>query len=254
MKAEKLLKEIELIKTPALCESDNIPVDALVGLPPYYQDDYVTIYNCDSLTAIVALRPSRDNIIMITDPPYGKQFARGKNAIGRVKEVNEKFENLEWDKATPSKEYFDAMFNSSRHQIVFGANYFWENFYSTNGLIIWDKVVDFNNEASPFADCELAWTSFNKVAKIYRLRNQGFVTDVKEEKQHPTQKPEALMIKILEDYTTQADIICDPFMGSGTTLVAAKSLGRKAIGMEINQKYCEIAVKRLSYLQTRLVM
>jgi len=249
-----LSKKILTTEKLSTTENEKFPVDCLVGLPPYYQDEFTAIYNCDSLTAIVALRPSKSEIVIVTDPPYGKQFARGKNAIGRIKEINEKFENLDWDKNTPSKEYFNAMFESSSHQIVFGANYFWENFYSTNGLIIWDKVVDFNNEASPFADCELAWTSYNKVAKIYRLRNQGFVTDVKEEKQHPTQKPEALMIKILEDYTTQADIICDPFMGSGTTLVAAKSLGRKAIGMEINTKYCEIAVKRLLNLQTRLVM
>lgn len=115
-----------------------------------------------------------------------------------------------------------------------GGNYF--NLPGHQRFLIWDKVQpeDFSS-----AMCEYAWTSLIGPAKLFRRRVVGYC------KEHPTQKPLELMHWCL-NFVPNAQTILDPFMGSGTTLRAAKDLGRKAIGIEIEEKYCEIAVKRLA--------
>lgn len=97
----------------------------------------------------------------------------------------------------------------------------------------------------PFADTEFAWASFQKMSKKYTVINHGFVSDVQELREHPTQKPLKLFKAILTDFAKVGEIILDPFMGSGTTLVAAKQLGLKSIGIELEEKYCAIAAERL---------
>ena len=241
-------------------ENNFCRFEPLVGLP-FYEDEYCQIYNCDSLTAMVALRPSRDEIIIVTDPPYGiKADSAAAKVSGNIvggktgfcKAPKTTYELTEWDNIRPSRIYFEMMIEISREQIIFGGNYFADLLPSSKGWIYWKKNTNGN-----FADGELAWTSFNKALTEYEHTWNGLLQQnmkEKEQRKHPTQKPLPLMIKILEDYTTPADIIVDPFMGSGTTLAAAKSLGRKAIGMEINKAYCEIAVKRLLTTQIRMTL
>lgn len=97
-----------------------------------------------------------------------------------------------------------------------------------------------------FGDCELAWTSSQrKSVKKCTVQWNGLLGR-ESFRDHPTQKPEKLMLLCVQDYTDAGDTVLDPFMGSGTTLVAAKNLGRKSIGIEIEEKYCEIAAKRLA--------
>jgi DNA modification methylase len=142
----------------------------------------------------------------------------------------------------------------SKNQIVFGANYFWDNFYSTQCYIIWDKRGYLPDV--PFCDTEFAWTSFtNRMSKRYIVINHGFIRDSKDERNgHPTQKPTELMTKIICDFTNPSDLILDPFMGSGTTGVAAVQLGRKFIGIEIDPGYFEIAKKRIEQAQLQIPM
>ena len=90
------------------------------------------------------------------------------------------------------------------------------------------------------SDAELAWTNFDKLVKSIYLNR------VSCKRGHPTEKPIRLMKWCIDGYSLKTETILDPFMGSGTTLVAAKQLGRKAIGIELEEKYCEIAVKRLA--------
>jgi site-specific DNA-methyltransferase (adenine-specific) len=135
------------------------------------------------------------------------------------------------------------IFRIAKNQIIFGGNYF--KLPITNSWIIWDKKCK-NDWNDNFSDGEMAWTSFNKPLKIYRYLFMGLLRkNPKEKRFHPTQKPLPLMIWILNNYSNDNDLILDPFLGSGTTARACKDLGRRCIGIEISEKYCEIAIKRL---------
>ena len=125
--------------------------------------------------------PDKSIDLVLTDPPYGKQWARGKNGIGELKDKNEKFESVSWDKNIPSKEVFSEIFRISKNQIIFGGNYFTDFLPPSNCWIVWDKLGDLKlGKQIPFAHCELAWTSLNKTVKKYTLRSQGFIKDTKD--------------------------------------------------------------------------
>ncbi len=215
---------------------------------PHYQDDLVTIYNNDCLLVMPALRPID---IIITDPPYGIGETNEKNLTRGTLAKPKDYGKYNWDKTKVAPIYMEMLKYVSRHQIIFGGNYYKE-LGETKCFLVWDK----DNGNNDFADCELAWTNFDKAVRKIKYRWNGMLQEnmaEKEERFHPTQKPLGLMIKIIEDYTNASDIILDPFMGSGTTLVAAKALGRKAIGIEMNKQYCDIAVKRLAGVQLRML-
>jgi site-specific DNA-methyltransferase (adenine-specific) len=221
-------------------------------IKPYYEEDGIIIYNNDCLEIMPQLKDKSVDLVL-TDPPYGKQWARGKNGIGVLKDKNEKFENVSWDTSIPTKEIFGEIFRISKNQIIFGGNYFTEFLPPSNCWIVWDKLGELKlGKQIPFAHCELLWTSFKKTVRKYTLRQQGFINDSKDTREHPTQKPTELIKQILIDWNDNTNIIFDPFLGSGTTLVACKELGRRGIGIEISEKYCEIAVKRLRNTQKEM--
>ena len=126
--------------------------------------------------------------------------------------------------------------------MLFGGNYFADRLPTASGWIVWDKM---RPEDLDQATAELAWTNFVKGVRVFRFLWNGMIRASDEMLQHPTQKPVALMTWILSLRWTPPGTVLDPFMGSGTTLVAAKQLGRRAIGIEIEEKYCEIAIERL---------
>ncbi len=110
---------------------------------------------------------------------------------------------------------------------------------------MWDK----DNGACDFADCELIWTNFDKAVRRLRYRWNGMLQEpgcARDFRQHPTQKPEAVMRWALLQAPETVKTVLDPFMGSGTTLVACKRLGRSCVGIEREERYCEIAARRLS--------
>jgi len=230
------------LKTP----DNNFLSGTVVSYVPFYADDNITIYNNDCLTVMIALRPL--NGIIITDPPYGINAADKNFANGTSKNIK-MYEEGNWDKEKPQRIYFEMMKYISSHQIIFGGNYYNSILGDARGMIFWDKGTGKNS----YADGELAWTSFDRPIKKYDLTWVGAnAKDRFSIREHPTQKPLELMIEIIKDYTTPADVIIDPFMGSGTTLVAAATLGRKAVGVEINPKYCAIAKRRLQTIQTTM--
>lgn len=202
---------------------------------PYYVDDYCTIYNSDC-REILPLLPKVD--LVLTDPPYG--IAQHNNNLpGRTK-----FDPIEGD---VSEMDLGFLLNYQSEIVSFGANCYPRQLPIRGRWICWDKRVNPKADAMLGSPFELAWA--NKTSgfdKIIRLMHGGVVNkDGREGKRfHPTQKPVALFRQILEWYP-HCEVVADPFMGSGTTLVAAKALGRKAIGIEIERKYCDIAVKRL---------
>jgi DNA modification methylase len=133
------------------------------------------------------------------------------------------------------------MIRVSKNQIIFGGNFFTDILPQGNHWIVWDK----KNTMPTFGDCELAWTSIPRNSvKLFTLQYNGLIGK-ESERFHPTQKPLKLMQWCLEKYTGEGMTVLDPFMGSGTTCVACKKLGRNFIGIEKEPAYVEIALKRL---------
>lgn len=208
---------------------------------PYYQDEFCTIYNADCRDVL----PQLERVdLVLTDPPYGIGISNKDLGGGRSTGIaSTKMIYGRWDSERTHSSLITAIREMSLAQIIWGGNYYADVLPASMGWLVWYKREGLNQRS--FADCELAWTSFNKAARVFNHRWDGFITDSKEAKNgHPTQKPVALMKWCIKQAGEVATIL-DPFMGSGTSLVAARSLGLKAIGIEINEAYCQIAVERL---------
>lgn len=205
----------------------------------YYQDESVTIYHGDCREILPQL-PLVD--LVLTDPPYGLKW----KPLGLQKRQATK---TDWQSASkwdvkPDLSLLSAVKVAGRKWIVWGGNYLAKDLGSCKAPLVWDKQTG----ANKFADGELAFTSFQKgTLRIFRHQWCGAFKDSErgERAKHPTQKPVALM-KWCILQAGQVETILDPFMGSGTTLRAAKDLGLQAIGIEIEEKYCEIAAKRMA--------
>jgi site-specific DNA-methyltransferase (adenine-specific) len=209
---------------------------------PFYEEPAGKIYYGDCLEVMKSM-PDKSIDLVLTDPPYGiGAYANGTMGNG-VLAKQSKFNAVNWDNSIPSKEYFDEMMRVSKNQIIFGGNYF--VLPPSCCWIVWDK----DNGNNYFADCELAWTSFQTAVRKFKWKWQGMLQENMKQKDfrfHPTQKPLELMRWCLEKYSQPSDIVLDPFLGSGTTARACKDLGRYYIGAEISKDYCEIAKKRLA--------
>jgi DNA modification methylase len=184
--------------------------------------------------------PDKSIDLVLTDPPYGIGADKG---VGGGIQKGRKYEG-NWD-IRPKPEYFNEMLRISKQAIIFGGQCFTDLLPQNNHWIVWDKTgeIKFNN---PYSGAELAWTNIIKnTVKKYVVIQAGFIAQEKD-RWHPTQKPRALFEAILRDYSIDDNLICDPFMGSGTTGVACKELGRNFIGIEIEPKYFAIAERRIS--------
>lgn len=180
--------------------------------------------------------------MVLADPPYGKRADKGTNGFGVAK--NRRYSS-DWDSAAPPKEAFQEMLRISKNLVIFGGNYFSQFLPPSNCWIFWDKKGDIAFQ-NPFADGELIYTTFNRPVKRIVFKQQGFITDSKDKRYHPTQKPTELLQQIIEMFTERGQTIIDPFMGSGSTGVAAVNTGRSFIGMELDPVYFETACKRIS--------
>lgn len=192
---------------------------------PYYDDgNGIVIYHGDC-RGILPHLPKVD--LVLTDPPYGI----GERMQGGTWGAASKYEDFrKWDIA-PDKYFWEQLI--AKNFIIWGGNYF--PLKPSRCWLVWDK----QNAVRTMSDCELAWTNFDRPTK--RLSWPVGI----HEHGHPTEKPLQLIKWCIEQANDSLTIL-DPFMGSGTTLRAAKDLGRKCIGIEIEEKYCEIAVKRLA--------
>lgn len=185
--------------------------------------------------------PDKSVDITITDPPYGKRADKGTNGFGIAK--NRRY-NSSWDSIRPSKEVFEEIQRISKNVIIFGANYFCDLLPPSNHWIFWDKKGDIAFQ-NPFADGELIYTSFAKPIKRIVFKQQGFITDSKDKRYHPTQKPSELLIELVKTYSSENAVVFDPFMGSGSTGVACVNTNRDFIGIELADNYFEIAKRRI---------
>lgn len=206
--------------------------------------DLNKVYCMDCFEGLKML-PDNSIDLIITDPPYGIGIAKnGSVGGGSFRGKTQKFDNVKWDTQTPSKEVFDGMFRVAKNLIIWGGNYFLDKLKPTRCMLVWYK-----RDGLPirtFADCEIAWTSFDKNSMVFNCRWDGFIRDSKEKKvKHPTQKALEVMKWCVNEFSKPTDIILDCFMGSGTTALACKQLGRTWLGFEISEEYCKICEERL---------
>lgn len=201
------------------------------------------VYCMDCLEGLKKL-PDKSVDLVVTDPPYGIGADKGVGGFGSSPKTANKY-NDNWDNETPSKEVFEEILRVGKKVFIFGGNFFTDKLPVGRHWIVWDKQGDIKFD-NPFSACELVWTNLDKnsIKKIVCIQ-QGFVKDkeLNNQRIHPTQKPIKIMRDIIKDH--EGMIILDPFMGSGTTAVACKQLGRNFIGFEISPEYVDVANKRL---------
>jgi DNA modification methylase len=202
---------------------------ALSSLPvPYYDHAGIQIYLGDCREILPHLPPVD---LVLTDPPYGLGSKLHDGGTWSNDPIYDAM--LEWDTKTVSAEDIALVISKGKESIVWGGNYY--SLPPSRGWLIWSKI----NSVATMADAELAWTSRDMNIRLFRE-----IVNPDGKRSHPTQKPLSLLLWCLNLFQSQT--ILDPFMGSGTTLRAAKDLGRKAIGIEIEERYAEIAARRLS--------
>jgi len=203
-------------------------------MTPYYDRDGITIYHGDARDVVPALTFD----VIIADPPYGIAHPTNYRERGRSNLA----ECRDYVPVFGDGEPFDPTPYLTHPAILWGANHYASRLADSSGWLVWDKQRP--NELDQ-SRAELAWSSCHKGVRVFtHLWNGMMRASEHGESYHPTQKPVALMRWCIG--FTPAGIILDPFMGAGPTLVAAKSVSRKAIGIEIEERYCEVAAKRLS--------
>lgn len=199
--------------------------------------------------------------LAIVDPPYfsgperREYYGKKVSPIG-VKRIYQP--SASWE--VPGKEYFDELKRVSKHQIVWGCNYF--DYHFPSGRIVWDKC----NTSSPFSDCEIASCSLHNAVRLFRYMWNGMLQGksieeghimqgnkkLNEERIHPTQKPVALYDWILSQYAKPGDIILDTHVGSASSLIACKKAGLRYVGFEIDGEKFANANKRIEEFDRQL--
>lgn len=199
------------------------------------------IINADCLDILKQL-PDKCIDLVLTDPPYGlnKKFKGGKSGKMNCNSIVDKG----WD-FTPDKEVFEEIVRVSKNQIIWGGNYFADMLPPSRCWIVWDKMIA---EDFSLAMLELAWTSFDKNAKIFRYASE------KDFRLHPTQKPLQLFKKCIAEYSKEGDLIADFFSGAGTTAIACHNLKRRCICIEKDKDYYEASLKRFVDHQKQLTL
>jgi site-specific DNA-methyltransferase (adenine-specific) len=197
-------------------------------MTPYYEHAGITIYHGDCREVLPDVWFGVDAVI--TDPPYGhgKRWSGGTWATNPIYDLA-----FQWDAEPVEQSLIDSVITSAPAVIIWGGNYY--TMPPSRCWLSWLKT----QQMETMADFELAWTNLDRPSKSFKESRNP---DGKRE--HPTQKPESLMRWCI-GFCPGAGSILDPFMGSGTTLRAAKDLRRPAIGIEREERYCEIAAKRL---------
>lgn len=209
-------------------------------MKPYYQDSAVTIYHGDCRQIVPELG-SFD--LLLTDPPYGVKRDKGFGGFGGFGKPipRRQFESDNWDSSRPDNSLFAIILAAAPLAIIWGGNFFADILPQSTHWIFWDKL----QTMPTFGDGEIAWTnSSRKSIKKVTVEWNGLLGKEKT-RHHATQKPLSLITWCIENYSKASETILDPFAGSGTTGRAAKDLRRKAVLIELEEKYCEIAAQRM---------
>lgn len=212
-------------------------------MTPYYDEDGITIYHGNCWEVLPGIGPCD---LLLTDPPYGigyKPSSRDKDAGV-----------FEGQAIAGDDAPFDPrpLLPLARRAVIFGGNYF-AHLLPPGGWIVWSKVQDnrwSDGAMSTRSLAEVAWTNAHKYVGLYNCFWAGSpmhrLGEERGSQLHPTQKPVELMRWIVKRLTKDGDVVLDPFMGSGPVARACYDLRRKYVGIELEERYCEVAVKRLA--------
>ena len=185
--------------------------------------------------------------LAIVDPPYGIDVT--KMTLGNGKKKIDRG-TTDWDSKTPTNEYFNELRRVSKNQIVWGANYMTENLPPSMGWIYWDKGTGAND----FSDGELAYTSFNRALRSFKVSWVGANANNGTPRIHPTEKPIKLYEWILDNYAKEGQKILDTHLGSGSIAIAAHNRKFHFTACELDKNYFDAATKRLKKHQQQLTM
>lgn len=209
------------------------------------------VFNMDCMEGMKQY-PDKYFDLAIVDPPYGINMDGGKiggNNCSKAKDYIQK----DWDKEPPSAQYFNEVIRVSKNQIVWGANHFISNIpFNSSCWVVWDK-----DNSGNFADCELAWTSFNTAVRKFTWRWNGMLQQNMKDKEiriHPTQKPIALYQWLLHNYAKEGDKILDSHLGSGSSRIACDKAGFDFVGFELDKDYFEAQEKRFKQYKSQLTL
>ncbi len=229
-------------------------------------------YNMDCMDALKQF-PDKFFSLAIVDPPYGinapkmhmgsnksrkgdgypgvsaaERLRKGRLNQGAGKLKGRALQRMDcsWDSQPPSKEYFQELFRVSQNQIIWGGNYF--ELPPTRGIVAWDKVQPWEN----FSQFELAWTSFDVPAALFRYSNTGGANA--EEKIHPTQKPIPLYTWTLSKFAKSGHKILDTHVGSASSLIACHLFGYQYWGYEKDEQIFMKASERLEKVKAQVNM
>jgi len=202
-------------------------------MTPYYNRDGIAIYCGDSDIILSSL----DVRNIITDPPYSVDFDTDYTRFSGGVATNSVWKTI----ANDNPNFSVNKLLKYKNVCLFGANCFP---LPKGTLLVWDKRAEAGSK-NVMSDAEVAWLNRGHGVYIFSHKWDGFNrASERGEKFHPTQKPVALMRWVIGK-ANPSGVICDPYMGSGSTLIAAQQLGRQAIGIELSEEYCKIAVERL---------
>lgn len=207
-------------------------------MKPYFEQNGITIYHGDCREVIPSLSFTG---LVLTDPPYGIDYKPKRSQASASGGYRKQLKQVSGD---------DSPFDPSHlfgigELILWGANNYAAQLPSSHGWFVWDK----RDAGSIFpgfvaSDAELAWTNVVGRTLMFSHKWCGHLRDSERDQfLHPTQKPVALMSWCINH--AKSDLVLDPYMGSGPTLVAAKLIGKRGIGIEIDEEYCETAARRL---------
>ena len=242
-------------------EPDNMQVDVVLGDLIEIGEHRLLCGDSTDADQVAKLMNGEKADMVFTDPPYGISVVQGKKVggdksfgtVGGGKIVKSKTysEIIGDDTTDTAKEFYNTCVSLGMENfIIWGGNYFSDFLNPSMCWIVWDKENTGN-----FADVELAWTSFNKAAKLYKWQWNGMIRKGDKNiegktRVHPTQKPVGLFGEIFKDFDFKNCF--DGFLGSGSTMVAAHQLKRKCYGMELDPKYCQVIIDRMQKLDPEL--
>lgn len=227
-------------------------------------------YNMDCLDGMWEY-PDKYFDLAVVDPAYGRKEHGGRSRSGYVKQKNGSriyvedggYENRGWDSKPPKRKYFDELLRVSKHQIIWGVNYF--DYQLTGGRIIWDKC----NDGSDQSDAEIAYNSLTDRVDIFRYLWRGMMQGrsiaegnvqqgnkrLNERRIHPTQKPVNLYRWLIQSYKVPQDWkILDTHVGSASSLIAYEEAGLEYVGFEIDPYYYNLAEKRLREYRAQMTI